>query len=77
MPGKVYNRVEELIALRKRTNPDMPTSYRDIGKTVGMTPTTVGAWVNNEVKRFDKDKLVAWCDFLDCDLHDLLIYERE
>ena len=77
MPGKVYNRVEELLARRKRDNPDLPTSYRDIGKELDMSPTTVGAWMNNTLKRYDSEKLAAWCDFLDCDLSELLVYKRE
>ena len=77
MPGKVYNRVEELLARRKREKPEIPTSYRDIGEKLGMSPTTVGAWMNNTIKRYDGEMLVLWCDFLNCELSELLVYERE
>ena len=77
MPGKVYNRVEELMARKKRDDPHMPTSYRDVGEILDMSPTTVGAWVNNRIKRYDGEKLAAWCDFLECELSELLVYERD
>lgn len=77
MPGRIVNRVEELLAQKRRNAPETPTSYRDLGDLLGMNPNTVGDWINNEIKRYDSQKLIAWCDFLDCDISDLLVYERE
>jgi DNA-binding Xre family transcriptional regulator len=77
MPGQIKNRVEELIAKKRRLDPNTPTSYRDLSEVLDMNPNTVGDWINNNIKRYDGQKLAAWCDFLECDIGDLLYYERE
>lgn len=76
MPGRIVNRAEELLAQKRRSDPDTPTSYRELGDLLGMNPNTVGDWINNNIQRYDSQKLIAWCDFLECDISDLLVYER-
>lgn len=77
MPGRIKNRVDELLAQRRREGRELPKSYRGLSELVGMTPNGVGKWLNNEITRYDEDKLTAWCDLLQCDIGDLLVYERE
>jgi len=33
--------------------------------------------MNNDLSRFDEDTVIAFCDFFDCTLNDLLYVDRE
>lgn len=42
-----------------------------------VSPNMVNRYCNNEVTRVDLDILARFCDILDCDISDILIYERD
>lgn len=76
MSGRVLNRVEELLARKRREEGKRP-SYRDIAEVTGLSKTTVGKWSRNEIDNFSGDILAAFCEYFDCDVGDLLYYDRE
>ena len=43
----------------------------------GLNKNTISKWVRNEVDSFTGDILAAFCDYFECDIADLLYYERE
>ena len=68
--------MEELLARKRREEGKRPT-YEEIGQVTGLNKNTISKWVRNEVDQFTGDILVAFCDYFDCDIADLLYYERE
>ena len=76
MPGIVYNRFKILVA-EKETMEGKKYPYEKITQATGIAGSTLSAWATNSVKRYDADTIATLCDFLNCDLGDLLIYQRE
>jgi putative transcriptional regulator len=53
------------------------TSVRAWVSVTGVNKNIISKWVRNEVDQFTGNILVAFCDYFDCDIADLLYYERE
>lgn len=75
MPKRVLNRFKELVARKERRDAKRYT-IENISRTLGTTAVTVRAWMNNEVTRYDADKILAMCEFLECEVSDLLVIEE-
>lgn len=69
----IHNRFKVLLA-QKELRDGRKYTYEDIYNLTGVAPKTIGKYVNNEVARFDSVTITALCDWLDCNLNDLLIY---
>ena len=69
----VRNRFKILLA-EKEYRDGRDYSYRDIARLTGVSPNTIGAYKKGTVTRFDQPTIVALCNWLECDLSDLIEY---
>ena len=69
--SKVYTRYNELIA-QKEVIEGRRFTYKEISEDTGLAVGTIGSYRNGTVTRYDGDTLIALCNFLDCDLGDLM-----
>lgn len=76
MAGRILNRFEELLAVKQRRD-GVRLSYRDVSDATGINKNTISFWVRNFVTNFDSEILVALCEYLECDVGDLLYYEPD
>jgi DNA-binding Xre family transcriptional regulator len=84
LPGKIYSRFGILLAEKKmdwiHADNRGRISYEDIKDDIKMrtgvniASSTLSAWANNEVERFDSVTLVVLCDYFGCKVGDLLEY---
>ena len=75
MTGKVYNRFKLLVA-QKEINESRNISYEEIKRATGIAASTLSAWANNTTKRFDADTIASLCEYFDCGVGELIVYER-
>lgn len=71
--AKVRNRFKILLA-QKEARDGREYSYDDIYQATGISPTTLTSYSKGRVARFDEVTLIKLCDWLECELGDLLIY---
>lgn len=71
--AKVRNRFKILLA-QKETRDNRSYTYEDIQKATGISPTTLASYAKGRVSRFDEKTIIALCDWLECDLGDLIEY---
>lgn len=69
----VRNRFKILLA-QKEVKDGRDYRYEDIYDAIGISPTTLSNYAKGTVKRFDEVTIIKLCDWLDCDLGDLLEY---
>ena len=75
MPGKVYNRFKILLA-QKEIEVGRRISYKDIKNATGIASSTLSSWANNKTERYDKETIAALCDYFNCEVGDLIAYDR-
>jgi putative transcriptional regulator len=75
MSHKVNNRFKILLA-EKELKEGRPIPYEEIKVATGIAPSTLSAWATNSIKRFDGETIAALCDFLDCNVGDLIVYKK-
>ena len=76
MPGKIVNKLRVLLAKKaEREQKNIP--LREVERQTNIPWTSLQSWANNRVVRFDAKSIMALCDYLECDVGDLLIYHRE
>lgn len=71
----VQNRVAELIAQKQRQTGQRIT-YADIAAATGLSEVAIGKWARNSVKRFDREMIATFCEYFDCTVGELLVYEE-
>lgn len=71
--AKVRNRFRVLLA-QKEMRDGRNYTYDDIAAATGLSKTTITAYVNGRVSRFDESTLIAVCTWLDCSLAELIEY---
>ncbi len=71
MAKRVVNRVSELVAIKSRELNRRITA-NEISQKTGIPEKTIWLWLNNKVNRFDGEKLVAFAEFLEVSVSDLL-----
>ena len=71
--SNIRNRFKILLA-QKEVRDGRDYTYIDINEATGIAPNTISNYAKNRVTRFDSVTLMKLCDFLECDLADLLIY---
>ena len=76
MPGKIYNKFRVLLA-EKAEKEQKNIPLKEVERKTGITWTTLQSWANNKVSRFDEPVIIALCDFLECEVGDLLVYRKE
>jgi DNA-binding Xre family transcriptional regulator len=76
MAGHVSNSFRVLLA-RKAEHEKRNISLKEVQRETGIPWTSLQSWANNKVTRFDAQVIMKLCDFLDCDINDLIVYDRE
>jgi transcriptional regulator with XRE-family HTH domain len=71
----VKNRVAELVAQKSRRE-GRKITQDDIFTETGLGRSTIYEWMANKVTRFDGKVLMAWCDYLNCGISDILVREE-
>lgn len=52
-------------------------TYADVKAATGIAESTLSAWANNTIQRFDRDTIEALCAYFDCKPGDLLVLEKD
>ena len=76
MPGEIITRFRVLLA-QKAENERRNITLKEVQIETGIAWTTLKSWTINDVTRFDSPVIVKLCDYLQCDIKDLIIYKRE
>jgi putative transcriptional regulator len=71
--SEIRNRFKILLA-QKEVKDGRTYTYEEIYKATGVSPTSLTNYANGRVSRFDAVTITALCDWLDCELSDLLEY---
>lgn len=72
----VKNRFKELLAVKERRE-GREYTVNELAAILNVNRTSINAYMANRVNRFDAHVLVAMCEFLNCSLDELLIFEDE
>jgi putative transcriptional regulator len=75
MTGKITNRFRILLA-EKATIEQHNIAINDVQRETGIAWSTLNSWANNLVTRYDAPVIQALCDYFDCQVGDLLVYEK-
>lgn len=70
------NRVAELMAIKARRDGMKKLSNRQVCEDTGLPKLTVDHYVKNEVTRYDASTLLAFAEYFECDIADLLVFEE-
>lgn len=70
----VKNRFKILLS-RKELELGRSINYDEIYTRTGISPSTLSRWATNRINRFDSDVIIKLCQFLNCDLSELLIIQ--
>ena len=76
MTGKVANRFRMLLA-EKATREQHGIAINDVQRETGIAWSTLNSWANNHVTRYDAPVIGALCEYFDCQVGDLLVFEKE
>ncbi len=76
MGGSVENRFRILLA-QKATKEKQNIALMDVQRETGIAWSTLNSWANNHVSRYDSPVIQALCDYFDCQVGDLLVYDRQ
>lgn len=49
----------------------------ELSNKTGLDKNTISNWYNQKITRFSADTLEVLCEFFDCQVGDILVYERE
>ncbi|MGV8027085.1 MAG: helix-turn-helix domain-containing protein [Anaerolineaceae bacterium] len=49
----------------------------DVQRETGIAWSTLNSWANNQVTRYDAPVIKALCEYFDCQVGDLLVFEKE
>ncbi len=72
----IQNRLKILLA-EKELRESRKLTYRLVAKETGLAIDTITAYMTQKVNRFDKSTLETFCQYLSCDVGDLLKYSAE
>ena len=72
----IQNRVKVLLA-EKELRENRKLTYRVVAKETGLAIGTLTEYMTQRVRRFDKSTLEVLCQYLSCDVGDLLKYSAD
>lgn len=72
----IKNRFSELVAAHERKT-GRKWNYEDIANATGVSTSTLSAYSQNRVRRFDAGTLEALMGFFRCGISDLLVVEED
>lgn len=70
------NNVIELLARRARRVGRSRIAVKTAAAEMGVSYYTLNAIVNNKIREYPVDALKSLCDYLDCNIGDILSYEE-
>jgi transcriptional regulator with XRE-family HTH domain len=73
---RLKNRFSELLAAHERKT-GRKWTYEDISKVTGISTSTLSAYAQNKVRRFDAVTVEPLLSFFGCDVSDFFIVEEE
>lgn len=76
MNNKIVNQFRILLA-QKATLEQRNISIKEVSRDTGIAWSTLNAWANNLVTRYDAPVIDALCAYFDCQVGDLLIRESD
>lgn len=72
----IFNRIKILIAEKElREHRKLP--YRTIADETGISLSTINDYLNQNIGRYDKRVLEAFCRYFNCQPGDLLVYSAD
>jgi putative transcriptional regulator len=74
MTGKVYNQFKILLA-QKEIKESRRIPYEEIKLKTGMAMSTISAWSTNTITRYDANTIASLCEYFNCDVGELIVYE--
>ena len=72
--GKIENRLLVRLAEKGTREGRGIIPLREVGRITGIDASTLSDWSKNAVKKYDADKLALLCEYLQCQISDLLVY---
>jgi putative transcriptional regulator len=72
----IQNRLKILLA-EKELREARKLTYRTVAKETGLAIDTLTAYMTQRVNRFDKSTLETLCNYLSCDIGDLLKFSPD
>ncbi len=72
----IQNRLKVLLA-EKELREGRKLTYRTVAQETGLAIDTLTAYMTQRVNRFDKSTLETFCQYLSCDVGDLLKYSPD
>ena len=72
MKQLVITRFHELVALKERRE-ERKITQSIAAEETGLSMGTIHRWMHNRVDRFESDTLVVLCNWLECEVGDLLV----
>jgi putative transcriptional regulator len=72
----IQNRLKILLA-EKELRENRKLTYRTVAAETGLAIDTLTAYMTQRVNRFDKSTLETLCEYLSCDVGDLLSYTKD
>ena len=76
MPGQLNNKFRVLLAKKAETE-GRNISLKEVERGTNIPWTSLQSWANNKVTRYDAPIIMALCDYLNCGVSDLILYQRE
>jgi DNA-binding Xre family transcriptional regulator len=73
--AKVRIRLRELVEQRKEKTGEILTQF-EIAAQTGVSLSTISRWMRNSVNTADFDTIERLCEFLNCDISDLMYLDR-
>lgn len=70
---RIENRFAELLERKRRRDRSMRWTYREIAEHTGISPATLTRFAQQRHNQYDSETLAKLCEFLDCDIGDLLV----
>lgn len=72
----IQNRLKVLLA-EKELRENRKLTYRTVAKETGLAIDTLTSYMTQRVNRFDKSTLETLCEYLACNVGDLLSYSKD
>jgi putative transcriptional regulator len=76
MTIKISNRFRILLA-EKATRERHGIAINDVQRDTGIAWSTLNSWANIQVTRYDAPVIQALCDYFQCQVGELLVYDKE
>jgi putative transcriptional regulator len=73
--AKIKNRLKVLLA-EKELREGRRLTYRTVSAETGLSLDTLLSYMTQRVTRYDASTLATLCEYLDCDVGDLLVLDE-